>query len=286
MTGAAMKTLFYLLYRQKSTNTSVSDAYLSSLLTLGYQRVVTDVWVNSLDTEATITVPVTTIATRTSNTVWTVASASGFSNGQLVCVYTPTRYDIARLASTGGVSGSTLTFDSPGVTYVHTTASKVTPLEFTISAAREIRAAYWHKYTATLNEVTVMQPVSDEEMWTLGANPSTYGVPNSYAIMTPTTIRVPIPAEVAGYIKLRYKNRTEYSVNTTGTDTDEPILDEDLHLAIVMFALQLISVRDRDLDQFKLYSQAYKYIVDTYRMEQSIKMSNNVQFGLTPESVD
>jgi len=286
MTGGDMKTLFWDLYRQKSTNTSIGDAPLTRFLSLGYKRVVSDLFVDNLDTETSISVPVTTLVSRTSATVWVVTSGTGFSNGQLVCFFQGSRFDVIRLKASGGVVTNTLTFDSPGIPYTYTAGAFVTPVEFTTSAFREIRSAYYQIYSATDTTVTRMVPVSDEDMWVLGANPSSYGAPSKYAIMSPTVIRIPLPAETSGYIKLRYKNKTEYSVGLTGADTDEPIIDEDLHLAIVFFALGLAAYRDRDPESLKFWTAAYQYVLQTYKAELSNKMSANVEFGLEPESLD
>ena len=251
MLRSDMEILFYDLFREKSSNTAISTTVIDRWLDLAYKAMVADIMPEWLSASETITVPQTTLATRASATSFTVASATSFSQLTDIAMWTSGRYDTARLTT---ISSVTFTLASPGVPYVHTTASKITPVSFIITEGREIIDVQWHVLSTTENTITNMDRITEDDMTRLGHQPQSTGVPAKWALMLPTEMRVyPIPDE-AGYLRIRYKNKTEYSLASAAS---EPLLEEDAQIGMVFFALWMALLRDKNFKEAEIYKNEY-----------------------------
>lgn len=276
MQRSDLQTLFYLLYRQATTNTDLSTSNFVILLNLAYQNVVADAYPNVIDGSATVTVPYTTMTTRTSATSLILTSVTSFVAGQEICVNDGSYYNYATIQSID-VPTKTLTLVAPGILHVFVSGAIVTPVALAVSASRCISNVNYHIYTASVNTSSEVLPVSPDDMVRLGATQTVSGTPSKYAVLSNIQMKLyPVPS-AAGYLEIRYKNKTEYSLAET---TSEPIIDEDLQIAMVYWCLMHSFIRNREWDDAKAMNQIYWSIINRTRAEESELKANwtNVDF--------
>ncbi len=276
MTRDNLQALYYLLYRQTTTNTDLSAANFLILLNLAYQNTVADAYPTVIDGSATVTVPYTTMVTRTSATSLVLTSVTGFVAGQEICVNDGSYYNYATIQSVT-VGTNTLTLVSPGILHVFVSGAIVTPVALAVSASRCISNVNYHIYTVSANTSSEVLAVSPDDMVRLGSTQTVSGTPSKYAILTNTQMKLyPVPS-AAGYLEIRYKNKTEYTLAET---TSEPIVDEDLQIAMVYWCLMHSFIRNREWDDAKAMNQIYWSVINRTRAEESELKANwtNIDF--------
>jgi len=236
---------------------------------------VCDIFPEFINAYEWITVPSTTFDTRNSATDVDVTSGTSFGANTDVAIYAGDRYDIVRVTV---VSTNNFTLQAPGLIYTsHDSDSTVTPLSFTVTDSRLISNVSWVVNTTSELEWKHLEPTSMEDMYRIGELVSGTGDPSHYAFPSTTEMRVyPIP-DSAGYLKIRYKNKSEY---TLADDSAEPSFDEGAHVGLIYWCLWHAFAREGDMQSANVYRQWYYLLVDRTKALMAKKKQNETSLHL------
>lgn len=277
MTRTSLKSLFYFLLREKSTNTSISETNLNTLLDIGYQKAVEDVLPDTLYTSQIVTVPETTFASRTNATTVVLASGTSFASNTDVVIYQGSRYDELRCTN---VVTNTLTVSSPGLVYTSYTAStaKVVPISFIVTEYRDVVGVSFRNLTTSDNYWYPLEAVSQAVMFEKGSQPTSTGTPSMYCLKSPTELRIyPIP-DSSGYLDIRYRNKTQYTLSADESSPSQ--LETDDHIMLVVWALYLTACRNKYADDMKYYYELYQFLAMQARGKIRVKKDINSKWQL------
>lgn len=264
MTRTTLKALFFLLLRQKSTNTEISDGNLNTLLDAAYQKAMEDIQPEGLNTETVYTIPRTTFSSRTNATTVVVASATNFAANTDIVIYEGSRYDTLRIQS---ITSNTLTLVSPGLIYTgFTTAAVVVPVSVIVSDWRDIIGLGWEYNTTTKRERYPMFPARHHDFVEHGSLQKSTGTPSRYGFFNETEMMIyPIP-DAAGYIYVTNKNKTTYTFSEDASTVS--FLDNDAQYALVYWTLFLTALRNKEWkDAIEGYYPLYQATVENARKD-------------------
>ncbi len=271
-----ISNLVYWLLRQSSSNSDIVAATdMVTQINNAYTQVVADLLPDAITTYQSVAIHRTTRASG-SGTSLTVSDATGFSQNTWIVIYEGSRYEILRLNT---IVTKTFTLASPGVIYSgFTTAAVVVPLSFIITSTREIKACiYRHIDATTYNDVYVIDPMTDTEVYTKCMAPEEYSTLRSYALLSPTELFVwPIP-QYEGYLEIYYNANSAYSLAAGDATT---ILDTQHQYLIVLWILMQCYLRYRQAEMFKVTFEVYQQMLLLARNELNRKYSSAAPFDL------
>lgn len=259
MTFADLQALFYLLYRQKSTNTSISTTNAKILLNQAYYVMCSNMQWTILETMLTRSIAYSTVASRASATSYTVADGTNFYTGQEICVWdTGGNHYYARISNK---STNTLTLTSPGIPYTHDAGDYVAGVTYYMPDNVGVSNVVWRNVTSTEAEAKRLRPLTmrewlkDEPYVKSTGDPNVY-VYTQYLSSSGEEFKIfPVP-DAVGYLDIYY--RTKVTTALSG-DSDTPSIEPLYHSAIVYLALVYAGIRDRDPDLVKLGQDMYTF---------------------------
>jgi hypothetical protein len=248
MTFANLQALYYVLLRESSSNTSVSTTNCKLLLNIANKIISSSLkWSNTI-AMVSRTMPATTVATKVSDTSWTLTSGTGFYAGQYICMHTAGRFDYARIAT---LATNAITLTSPGIPYAHTAGAYVTGLSNVTPNNSDIISVKWREVTATKSEAVYLRGLGIKELDKDTPYPTSEGQPKvwtytQYSTATSATgdefMVLPV-STTTGYVDIVYRTIVTTDMSADG---DLPTIDALFHPGIVYYALAMTGFRNRD----------------------------------------
>ncbi len=255
MTLTEMESLFYTMYREKSTNTSVAAAIVDGLINRAYGIVSSSVSWTYHRAKTSLSVAYSKLTgAMTADTTVNVTDGTNFWAGQEICVTNGSRYDYAVVTSK---LVNALTLTSPGIPFDHPVTAYCIGSTYKFPSHLEIMGVVFRRQDATNYLGSRIEGVGLEQQLKQNAYPTVKGTPGYWVPMLSSITNgqefkiLPLP-ESTGYIDVYYR-----SLVADLTASDSPAIDTIFHPAIVYLALSLIAVRDRDQGLFQLSMQLY-----------------------------
>lgn len=248
MQFSALQTLYYVLLREASTNTSVSSTNCKILLNIANKFISSAIAWSNMISKSTVTMAATAVASKTSDTVWVVDSSTGLYQGQYICIHTGSRFDYGTIST---ISSNTITLASPGIPYAHADGAYFTGLSNVTPLNTEILSFKWREVTASKAEGVYLRGLGIKELDKDAPIPTSEGQPKvwtytKYSTATSYTgdefVIFPV-STTTGYIDITYRSVVSTDMSS---DSDTPTIDAIFHPAIVYYALALTGFRNRD----------------------------------------
>lgn len=263
MQFSALQSLYYTLLREKSTNTSVSTTDCKSLLNIANKFISSSLkWSNTV-AQVTRTLPATQVASKTSDTIWVVDSATGFYVGQYICIHTAGRFDYGRISV---IASSTITLSSPGIPYAHTDGAYFTGLSNVTPDNSDIVSIKWREVTSSKAEAVYLRGLGLTELDKDSPYPTSEGQPKVWTYTQYSTasgytgdefIVLPV-STTSGYVDITY--RTVVSTDMS-SDSDLPTINALFHPGIVFYALFLTGFRNKDKQLMDYAMQSFMWVI-------------------------
>ena len=281
MTGLDIMTVFYILARETSANTSLPVAEYPSLQNAAYQAVIADIIPEALLDRQMVPVAHTRLTARTSALILEVQDNTVLTVDTDLCIYNTTRYDFVRIA-TKNVNGTTITLESPGLVCTLQTygteitspkGSYVVPVSYKITPTRYNVTVNFRVCSDTVNTINEMDPVLDSDIFRLGRSFNENNNPYKFCMVTPDEMKIYPAPNADGTIEITHLDKSSYTLGITSND-DPDMLDVDSHMCIVYWLLAHNALRERDYQAYQTLFQIYVNSIMRSRAELQKKRSD------------